>query len=975
LSAIPEHGDTMSVNLGSAHGKIELDASGAKRGVNEATSAVNSLTTTSQNLSAKFASMGQTLSKTGATLTKSVTLPIVGIGTAAAKMSIDFDREMRNVSSISDAVRGNFEGIKKQVLELSTTVPQSATVLAKGLYQIVSAGYDGADAMKILESSAKSAAAGLTDTDIAADAATTVLNAWAMKASDVDKVQDIMFQTVKRGKTTYEELASSISTVASTAATAKVPFEQVGAAYATMTKAGLTTAEAGVALNQVLLSFIKPTDDAWEAAGKLGIELSATALASKGLDGAVSELAKKVGITSAELEALEKSGMSEAQMMEELAKKTGMSVENFAALFPNVRALKGALSLVREEGKVFADDVTAMYSSTGAAADAYAEQSKSVAIQLELMKSSLSKTAIEFGDVMAPAIAKAAAAIGKFADWLGKLSPAQKKMVVGFMLAAAAIGPLLLILGKIAFAISSIISVAGMLAPVFAGGLAPILTVVAALAAAVYLIYKNWTKIGPFFINLFNVVKKVFSNAIAFMVDGFKGIGDPDTILGTWGEAAWKIGAAFRDAFNLAKSVVETFLDVAGKVISAVSSALSKIPLDKILEDLRKSFSELKSAVEPAIATLKAIGVVLGVVLAPIIIKLAAIFLAKIAVIVGVIRGLAQAFSGVVQLITGVVQTISGILGLLVGLFTFNSDLIKKSWGSLWMGIQNIVGGVVKTVLGFISGFVAGIIDFFIGLYNTLVGHSIIPDLVNAIIAWIKKLPSALMVVWNSIKSGATSTWNSLRAYLATVVPAMINATVNFFAALPSRVTASFKALYNGIVSVMKQVATAMANLTKGAVDKAVSFFASLPNKILSYISRLPGQLYSMAQRIASSFWNGFKKGLGISSPSYVERAFFDMEESALQAVKTIKNSTGKMASLASMANQIATPASMIAPGMARGFTARLEVDLKGIPDRIDKQSLANLVAAAIKDPQVRREIDVINFENLKVAVRPTGAF
>ena len=53
--------------------------------------------------------------------------------------------------------------------------------------------------------------------------------------------------------------------------------------------------------------------------------------------------------------------------------------------------------------------------------------------------------------------------------------------------------------------------------------------------------------------------------------------------------------------------------------------------------------------------------------------------------------------------------------------------------------------GLIGAVVGFVVGLVQGVIGWFANLYDVLVGHSIIPDMVNGIIDWISKLPGKVI--------------------------------------------------------------------------------------------------------------------------------------------------------------------------------------------------------------------------------------
>lgn len=166
----------------------------------------------------------------------------------AAKSSYDFEQEFRKnmleVATISTQVSDDMTGFMNLVMDITREIPIKAPEAAKALYEIVSAGHDGADGMKILEVAAKSAIGGLTETATAADAITTILNAYNLSADKASSVSDQLFTTVRLGKTTFGELGSSIAQVAPIAAAYGIGIDEVLAAVASLTKQGTPTAEA-----------------------------------------------------------------------------------------------------------------------------------------------------------------------------------------------------------------------------------------------------------------------------------------------------------------------------------------------------------------------------------------------------------------------------------------------------------------------------------------------------------------------------------------------------------------------------------------------------------------------------------------------------------------------------------------------------------------------------------------------------------
>jgi TP901 family phage tail tape measure protein len=201
----------------------------------EMTQQMTRLKKESFSLDKQFSAIGQTV-KTMLPIASftAAALALKNLTTEAYNFSKDFSKAMREVETISTAVKANFEGISKEITNVAANGPDDAIRLAQAYYQIVSAGHDGAAGLELLKVSSKAATAGVTDTKIAADGLTTVLNAWGKDASQATKVADVLFKTVEKGKTTFPELAQTIAQVAPMAAAMGIPLEEIAAAIASI---------------------------------------------------------------------------------------------------------------------------------------------------------------------------------------------------------------------------------------------------------------------------------------------------------------------------------------------------------------------------------------------------------------------------------------------------------------------------------------------------------------------------------------------------------------------------------------------------------------------------------------------------------------------------------------------------------------------------------------------------------------------
>lgn len=312
---------------------------------------------------------------------------------AASFKAINFEAAMARVNTIFGMSAGELKKFNQALLGMAGRVGKAPAQLADALYQVGSAGVEASKSIAFLEAATKSAIAGVTDSFTAVNILTTLLNAYSISADQAMSVSDILFETVRQGKTTFNELAASIGRVAPIASSAGISLNEVGAAVATLTKGGLSTDEAMTGLRATIISILKPTKSSSELAKKLGIDLSVAALQSKGL----------------------------GQTLLDVGKATKGSTELIAQLFPNVRALNAVLSLSVAQADEYSRQMKIMQDVTGATDKAFQEIDRTIQQRLKKAYASMSASLIRIGRVFMPMVARSAESManvfGKVADW------------------------------------------------------------------------------------------------------------------------------------------------------------------------------------------------------------------------------------------------------------------------------------------------------------------------------------------------------------------------------------------------------------------------------------------------------------------------------------------------------------------------------------------------------------------------------
>lgn len=314
----------------------------------------------------------------------------------AAKGAYDFEKRfqkaMLEVATLSKEVDSSLTEYMNRVMDMIRDIPIAGDEAAKALYQIVSAGHDGANGMEILEVSAKAATGGLTETATAADAITTILNAYGMQADKAKSVSDKLFTTVRLGKTTFGELGTSIAQAAPIAASFGISLDDVLAAVATITKQGVPTSEAMTKIRAAILG----------TANQLG-------------DAAFQ-------------------GRTFQEALQLIYDKADGSATKMKELLGTDEALQAALALTGKNAKGASKDLVELGNSAGAAETAFKKMNDSTENQLVLLRNNITAALRPMGEEIMKQVAGIAESFNNAfsnGDLVNTLSALQDLLVVG----------------------------------------------------------------------------------------------------------------------------------------------------------------------------------------------------------------------------------------------------------------------------------------------------------------------------------------------------------------------------------------------------------------------------------------------------------------------------------------------------------------------------------------------------------------
>ena len=340
-------------------------------------------------------------------------LKYAGVAVAAfVTMSVrefgKFEKQMNEVFTLLPGITEKaMEEMSASTLEFAEKLGMIPEEVVPALYQSLSAGVPKENVFTFMEVAAKAAIGGVTDIETAVDGLTTVINSYGKSNMDAKRAADLMFTTVKLGKTTMEELSASLYNVLPVASNAGVGFEQVSAALATLTSRGVPTAQATTQLRQAILSLQAPSVRARKQLEGMGVDV----------DGLKETLAK------------EPDGLIKA--MEILMEATDGDAEAMKKLLGSVESYQAVVGLTAGESKQFTSALKEMGNAAGAADAAFDAMDKGFSRSMDRMKSTLKVSMIKFGKALMPLFERLAPLLNKLTKMIQAID--WDKLVSGFI--------------------------------------------------------------------------------------------------------------------------------------------------------------------------------------------------------------------------------------------------------------------------------------------------------------------------------------------------------------------------------------------------------------------------------------------------------------------------------------------------------------------------------------------------------------
>lgn len=919
----------MATDVGSAVGYLDLDISGFLSGLQSAQSQAN---TASKNIATTIGnnlqSAGKSMTSAGSTLTKTVTTPVLGLGTAAVKVTSDFESAMSKVSAISGATGGDLDALNKKAQEMGAKTKFSATESAEAFTYMAMAGWKTEDMLSGIDGIMSLAAADGLDLATTSDIVTDALTAFGLSASDSGHFADVLAKASSNANTNVSMLGESFKYAAPVAGALGYSAEDTAIALGLMANAGIKGSQGGTALRGSLTRLIKPTDEAAVLMEQYGLSMTNADGSMKSLGEVMNMLRDKLG------------GLTEAEQAQVAAQIFGQE------------AMSGMLAIINASDSDYAKLTDAIYDADGAAQQMADTMLDNLSGQLTLLKSALEGLAIQFGEILMPYIKQFVTWLQNLTQKLQELTPEQKEQIVKWAAIAAAIGPVLMVLGKLTSSVGSIITTFGKIPGAIAkaksaftavsaaiGGIsAPVVAVVAVIGVLIAAFANLW-KTNEEFRNkmtaIWDGIKSKFESFAQGIVDRLNALGFDFENFGEVVKAIW-------DGFcSLLAPIFEGVFNQISVILGSVLDALTGI-FDVFIGIFTGNWDQAWQGVKE-------------------------IFGAVWDLIKGTFESWAMAFKGIADTVLGWFGT------------TWDETWtnIKQFFVDIWNGITTFFSNVINAIKTAVSNFITTIINFFAQLPTNIANF--ITNAYNSVVTWVSNMVAKAREMGQNFLNAVVSfftnlpykvgyfignTLTNIVLWVGNMVAKaremgtnFINNVVSFFTQLPGKVLQFITSAFNNVQTWATNMVNKAREMGTNFINNVVSFFTQLPGKVLQFITSALNNvqtwatnMVNKAREMGTNFINNvvsFMQQLPGKIKQYLDSAINNLKtwvtqmgQKGTEAVQSLINNV--MSAASGIASKVMSIGTDIVTGVWNGiknaagwFTDQVKSFFSGIVDGV----------------------------------------
>lgn len=468
----------MAFDVGTAVGYLDLDTSGFTKGFARARADMKTFSDENATFNDKLAATGSIMKNVGSTMTKWVTLPLVGVGTAAMKVGNEFESQMSRVQAISGATGDQLQMLTDQAMDLGASTSFFAKEAALGMEQLASAGFTVEEIYEAMPGLLDLAASSGADLATASEIAASAVRGFGLEAADTGYVADLFAEAAARTNAQVEDMGQAMKYIAPVAHAMGLEIDETAAAVGILSDAGIKGSQAGTTLRGALTRLTKPTKDATAVMKQYGMSFYDANGNMLSMEGIIGQLEQGL------------SGLTQQQRNQALTTLFGQE------------ALSGMLVLLEAGPEKLAELTEGLNGAEGAAKEMADVMLDNTAGALEEFAGAIETAAINIQQILAPVVKNVVQWLTELVNAFNNLDKGTQSTIVAFLGIAAAVGPVLLILSKLIGAFLSVkkyfsgimtaFSAGKGIIAALGGSFGPILLIIAAVVAAIAGLKAAW---------------------------------------------------------------------------------------------------------------------------------------------------------------------------------------------------------------------------------------------------------------------------------------------------------------------------------------------------------------------------------------------------------------------------------------------------------------------------------------------------
>lgn len=389
----------------------------------------------------KLKTVGDGMVDTGKTLTKTVTVPLVGSATLAAKKFADVDKTMQLANKTMGNTAEQAQLISKAMEEAAANSTFGMSDAATAVLNFARAGLNAEQAASALAPAMNLAAGEGGSLDTVSAGLVATINGFHGSFEDASYYADIFAAACNNSALDVNSLSSAMSVAAPIFAAAGYTVKDAALYMGVMANNGIEADKAANSLKTGMARLIKPAKEGYAALTDLGLITEEGEMAFLNLDGSLKD--------SSEVLKMLHDSFSTLSESEQIAAASAIFGKNQMAPW---------LALINTS----TDDVDKLSKSLKNSKGTTDEMAKAMmggfGGSLERIKSSLDVLMTSIGKILAEFLVPFIEKIQTLLDKFNGLDDSQKKTIVTILGIAAAIGPLLIVLGKVIGSVGTILT-------------------------------------------------------------------------------------------------------------------------------------------------------------------------------------------------------------------------------------------------------------------------------------------------------------------------------------------------------------------------------------------------------------------------------------------------------------------------------------------------------------------------------------